>query len=102
MKRKFTFFGICVLMCALVLSLGSCQKDYSEDIDQLKADVAANKLAISALQTAINAGKLVTNVTANTAGYLITFSDNTTIQVNHGSLTNLGRKQGVFDAKCVR
>jgi len=72
-------------MCALVLSLGSCQKDYSEDIDQLKADVAANKLAISALQTAINAGKLVTNVTANTAGYLITFSDNTTIQVNHGA-----------------
>lgn len=71
-------------MCALVLSLGSCQKDYSEDIDQLKADVAANKLAISALQAAINAGKLVTNVTANTAGYLITFSDNTTIQINHG------------------
>ncbi len=71
-------------MCTRALSW-FLPKDYSEDIDQLKADVAANKLAISALQTAINAGKLVTNVTANTAGYLITFSDNTTIQVNHGA-----------------
>jgi len=85
MKRKFTFFGICAFMCALVLSLGSCQKDYSDDIDQLKADVAANKLAITSLQQAITAGKLITSVTQNTTGYLIKFSDNTTIQVNNGT-----------------
>jgi len=72
-------------MCALVLSLGSCQKDYSDDIDQLKADVAANKLAITSLQQAISAGKLITSVTSNTTGYLIKFSDNTTIQVNNGT-----------------
>ncbi len=50
MKRKITFFGICALFCALVISLGSCQKDWSTEIDQLKTDVAANKTAIAALR----------------------------------------------------
>lgn len=85
MKRKITFFGICVLFCTLVISLGSCQKDYSGDIDQLKADVAANKLAITSLNSAITAGKLITQVTAITGGYTIKFSDNTTINITNGT-----------------
>lgn len=85
MKRKFTFFGICVLFCTLMISLGSCQKDYSEDIDKLQTQITANKDAIAALNGAIASGKLIKTVSAVTGGYVITFSDNTTITINHGT-----------------
>jgi len=85
MKRKFTFFGICVLICTLMISLGSCQKDYSEDIQKLQDEINANKTAIAALNQAIAAGKLIKTVAAVTGGYQITFSDNTTITINHGA-----------------
>lgn len=84
MKRKFTFFGICVLICTLMISLGSCQKDYSEDIEKLQQDVLANKNAIASLNQAIASGKLIKTVATSATGYVITFSDNTTINVNHG------------------
>jgi hypothetical protein len=85
MKRKFTFFGICVLICSLMISLGSCQKDYSEDIADLQAQITANQNAITALNTAIASGKLIKTVTTTSTGYTITFSDNSTISLNHGT-----------------
>ena len=85
MKRKFTFFGICVLICTLMISLGSCQKDYSEDIADLQAQITANQNAITALNSAIASGKLIKTVTTTSTGYTITFSDNTTISLNHGT-----------------
>lgn len=85
MKRKITFFGICALFCALVISLGSCQKDWSSEIDQIKTDVAANKTAIASLQAAITSGKLIKQVTQTSTGYTLTFSDNTTININDGT-----------------
>lgn len=84
MKRKFTFFGICVLLCTLMISLGSCQKDYSDDIDDLQKQINANKTAIEALNSAIASGKLIKSVAPNATGYVITFSDNSTIAINHG------------------
>ncbi len=84
MKRKFTFFGICVLLCTLMISLGSCQKDYSDDIDDLQNQINANKTAIEALNSAIASGKLIKSVAPNATGYVITFSDNSTITINHG------------------
>ncbi|NCB18168.1 MAG: hypothetical protein EOM61_00940, partial [Bacteroidia bacterium] len=77
MKRKFTFFGICVLLCTLMISLGSCQKDYSEDIDDLQRQINENKTAVAALNQAIASGKLIKTVATVTGGYQITFSDNT-------------------------
>ena len=85
MKRKFTFFGICVLICTLMISLGSCQKDYSEDIADLQAQITANQNAITALNSAIASGKLIKTVATTSTGYTITFSDNTTISLNHGT-----------------
>lgn len=85
MKRKFTFFGICVLICTLMISLGSCQKDYSEDIADLQAQITANQNAITALNSAIASGKLIKTVTTTSTGYTVTFSDNTTITLNHGT-----------------
>ena len=85
MKRKFTFFGICVLLCTLMISLGSCQKDYSEDIDDLQRQINENKTAVAALNQAIASGKLIKTVATVTGGYQITFSDNTTITINHGT-----------------
>jgi hypothetical protein len=85
MKRKFTFFGICVLLCTLMISLGSCQKDYSDDIDDLQRQINENKTAVAALNQAIASGKLIKTVATVTGGYQITFSDNTTITINHGT-----------------
>ena len=85
MKRKFTFFGICVLICTLMISLGSCQKDYSDDIDDLQRQIDENKTAVAALNQAIASGKLIKTVASLSDGYLITFSDNTTITINHGA-----------------
>ena len=84
MKRKFTFFGICVLICTLMISLGSCQKDYSEDIDDLQEQIDQIKADVAALNTAIAQGKIITQVSSVTGGYQITFSDNSTITLNHG------------------
>lgn len=82
--KKITFFSICVLLCILVMSLGSCQKDIKADIDQLKTDVAASKTAIAALNQAIAAGKLIKSYTTTANGYQITLSDNSVISVTNG------------------
>jgi hypothetical protein len=84
MKRKFTFFGICVLVCTLMISLGSCQKDYSEDIDDLQEQINDVKGDIAALNQAIAQGKIITSVSNVTGGYEITFSDNSSITIEHG------------------
>src|SRR5574344_1435690 len=78
MKSKFNFFGVCVLTCALVLSLFSCTEDLHGQLDKLTTDVAA-------LQSAINSGKLVKSVNPVAGGYDIVFSDNSTIRINHGT-----------------
>ena len=85
MKKKFTFFGICVLLCTLMISLGSCQKDYSDDIDNLQEQINQNKSAIAALNSAIANGKIISGVSTVAGGYEITFSDNSTITIMHGT-----------------
>ncbi|MDD4656597.1 MAG: PL29 family lyase N-terminal domain-containing protein, partial [Bacteroidales bacterium] len=85
MKKKFTFFGICVLLCTLMISLGSCQKDYSDDIDDLQEQINQNKSAIAALNSAIANGKIISGVSTVAGGYEITFSDNSTITIMHGT-----------------
>lgn len=84
MKSKFKFFGIVALISVASFTVQSCAKDFSEDIDALKAQIAAAQASITSLQTAINAGKLVKTVTSITNGYTITFSDNTSITITNG------------------
>lgn len=85
MKSKFKFFGIVALISVASFTVQSCAKDFSEDIDALKAQIAAAQASITSLQSAINAGKLVKTVTTVTNGYTITFSDNTSITITNGA-----------------
>ncbi|MFA6769755.1 MAG: hypothetical protein WCR71_01115 [Bacteroidales bacterium] len=102
MKKKFTFFGICVLLCTLMISVGSCQKDYSDEIDNLQAQINTNKDAIAALNNAIASGSVITNVTQNATGWLISFSgDINPIQVNHGGDGAKGDKGDKGDAGAI-
>ncbi|HCV15175.1 MAG TPA: hypothetical protein DF637_02405 [Rikenellaceae bacterium] len=47
--------------------------------------MTANQNAITALNSAIASGKLIKTVATTSTGYTITFSDNTTISLNHGT-----------------
>ncbi len=62
-----------MLVCTLMISLGSCQKDYSEDIDDLQEQINDIKGDIAALNQAIAQGKIITSVSNVTGGYEITF-----------------------------
>lgn len=55
----------------------SC-KDYDDDIDQINKELTDIKSAISELQSKVNSGKYVTNVTKEGEGIRITWSDNST------------------------
>lgn len=90
--RKFNFYYIVALVGAMVLSMSSCTKDLEDDIDALRKDVEANKSAITALDNAIKAGKLITAVTqkSDNSGWDITFSDNSKITVNNGAKGDKG------------
>ena len=74
------------LVLAMVL-LSSCNA-LKEDINDIKTEIAEIKDALSALQDAYNSGKIITSVTAlegeAAGGWIITFSDNTTIKVTNG------------------
>lgn len=85
MKSKFKFFGIVALISVAAFTVQSCAKDFSEDIDDIKAQLAAAQASITSLQGAINGGKLVKTVTPVTNGYTITFSDNSTITILNGA-----------------
>ena len=70
-----------------VLILSACNR-YEDDFTEIRAEIAQLKEAISALQEAYNNGKVISSVTAlsgeTPGGWLITFSDNSTIKVVNG------------------
>ena len=74
------------LVLAMVL-LSSCNA-LKEEINDIKTEIAEIKDALSALQDAYNSGKIISSVTAlegeAAGGWIITFSDNTTIKVTNG------------------
>lgn len=77
-------------ICGLVVFLSffvSCH-DYETDIEQIKTDISGIKKDISELQSAYDNGKLIVNVTpienAADGNWLITFSDNFTIEITSG------------------
>ena len=70
-----------------VLVLSACDR-YEDDFTEIRAEIAQIKEAISALQQAYDNAKTISSVTAlsdeTPGGWLITFSDNTTIKVVNG------------------
>lgn len=73
-------------MLAVVL-LSSCNK-YEDDINEIKTEIAEIKDALSELQDAYSSGKIISSVTAlegeAAGGWIITFSDNTSIKITNG------------------
>ncbi|MDR2414532.1 MAG: DUF4988 domain-containing protein, partial [Odoribacteraceae bacterium] len=76
--------------------LGSCYKGEIQDLEDRVADVETEvtnlKSITSTLQSAISAGKLITNVTEDATGITVTFSDNTTKLIKHGAKGDQGAK----------
>ena len=79
--------GKLFLLLAVAL-FSSCNK-YEEEISAIKTEINSIKESLNALQKAYNDGKIITSVTPTEGisynGWLITFSDNSTIEVNSGA-----------------
>ena len=74
------FFG--ALALSTVTYVGC--KDYDDDIDNLQAQIDANKASIAELQKFVKEGKWVTNVEDITGGFKITFNDNKSYSITSG------------------
>ncbi len=78
MNKKFLsaiLFG--ALMVSSTGTFVSC-KDYDDEIDEINATLTDLKSQLAALQTKVDAGKYVTNVTKQGDGIVVTWNDNTT------------------------
>lgn len=76
MNKKFiNGFLLASLVAGSSSFLSSC-KDYDDDIDQLRTEVAANKTAIDDINSKIAAGAILESVTKNANGITVTVSKN--------------------------
>ena len=91
MKKIFRMALVCALAGATLLYTG-CTKDYSDDINDLKDRVSSVESTVASLQAAINAGSVITNVQANSEGYLVTLSNGQSYQVYNGKQGEKGDK----------
>lgn len=88
--KRVMMKGLLVLVGVVMMNLTSCQSldDINGRLDRLEADVVDLKSALKALQSAYNQGKIIKSVTpitdAKAGGWLITFSDNSTIRLVNG------------------
>lgn len=79
-----------ICLVAAGISAWSCSDDYDDtalwkEIEQIKTDLASLNKQVAALQKAIDDGALVTKVTPTDEGYRIEFSNDTSIDIKHGS-----------------
>mgnify|MGYP003294284645 CR=1 FL=1 len=84
MKRLFTTLPLWFLMITSILFSCSRIDDMENRLDVLEQKVETLEQAVSALQFAYEGGKIITGVDDLDNGYKITFSDNSTIDINHG------------------
>ncbi|WP_455666718.1 collagen-like triple helix repeat-containing protein [Phocaeicola sp.] len=94
MNKKFLsaiLFG--ALMVSSTGTFVSC-KDYDDEIDEINATLTDLKSQLAALQTKVDAGKYVTNVTKQGDGIVVTWNDNTTstIETIKGDKGDKGEK----------
>lgn len=80
MKRQKNLIGLFALAALIAMGVSSCKK-YDDDIDQLRQEIADTK---AALESALNAGKLIAAVNPVAGGWDIVFSDNSKITVKNG------------------
>lgn len=79
--KKFTF-----PMLTFLVMLVSCSRfeNIEQRLDTLEQKVETLEQAVIALRSAYEGGKIITAIDVVDNGYRITFSDNTTININHG------------------
>ena len=83
MNKKFVS---ALLLGSLVFAAGTFTacSDYDDDINSLNERVDAVETAVAQLETAINEGAVITNVTKSENGVTVTLSDGTSFELTNG------------------
>ncbi len=70
----------------MLITLFSCSRinEIEDRLDVVEQEVKTFKEAVKALESAYNDGKIITNVGSIDSGFRISFSDNTSIDINNG------------------
>ena len=82
MNKLFKFFLTSAAISAALVGAVSCQKDFAPDIESLNKKVAELTQKLTDLQTKIDAGEVVTNVTTTAGGITVTTNKGTYNIVN--------------------
>lgn len=88
--KREVMSSLLVMVGVVMVNLTSCQNldDIYDRLDKVEADVLDLKSAVKALQDAYSQGKIIKSVTpltdAKAGGWLVTFSDNTSIRLENG------------------
>ena len=88
MNKLFKFFLTSAAISAALVGAVSCQKDFAPDIESLNKKVAELTQKLTDLQTKIDAGEVVTNVTTTAGGITVTTNKGTYNIVNGKDGTN--------------
>ena len=92
MKRKiFSALLFGAFLTASTSTFVSC-KDYDDDIQNLQAQIDANKKAISDIQALISSGSVITNVASNANGVTVTLSNGQSFNLTNGKDGEKGDK----------
>ncbi len=84
MNKKHLKIALLSLMCtSMALSYTAC-KDYDDDIDNLQNQIDGIKVTLGELQTKIESGNVITDVTSTADGIVITLSDNKKYTLTNG------------------
>ena len=85
MLKKFIQFHPLYLIILVVVASCSRVDNIEKRLDTLEHKVETLEQAIGVLQDSFEKGKLITDVSLTDVGYKITFSDNSSINILHGS-----------------
>ncbi len=83
-KKLFSSLLIGGLLFSFTGGFVSCSEDYDDDIKDLQTQITANSNAIAEIQALLAKGVVITNVTKNAEGILLTMSDGSTQQLTNG------------------
>lgn len=83
MKKSFIKLALLSAVVAMPAAVTSC-KDYDSDIDNLQTQIDGLKVDVDRLAGLIESGKVITAVTSNAEGVVITLSDGNSYTITNG------------------
>lgn len=83
MKKSFIKLALLSAVVAMPAAVTSC-KDYDSDIDNLQTQIDGLKVDVDRLASLIESGKVITAVTSNAEGVVITLSDGNSYTITNG------------------